>query len=376
MAATFNASHVEYDGHAFNETLMHEFNYTIWDNGTLSNSSFCYLVFGRYEAYMLPNGSVINGTKCEAPVRPIHIRGSLGIAFGALYGLMIILALACLNKHGRMYLPAEKNFRLVSRRWPWYWMICAATCGIVSGMTSIDVDRNYLQGTALILQNIFYYVMLPAMLASIWEMTRHWGSMCERIMADEDPFRFHHDDRRAKIEFYTPLVFYLFGFLTFFLSVLRSWTSIPKAYANYAWAEKSSTDPRFRASSIFALLAFFVINFSVGVTWHYYPTVGRRIPPKIPICLCFIFVRIVYNIAVAWDYDIGPLKFDAPETYIYILGYLPVFGCMLAMVVGGWQQTNDDLMIKKLRRQRELDTDRDLGIRRGKELMQMPKTGV
>jgi hypothetical protein len=101
----------------------------------------------------------------------------------------------------------------VSRRWAWYWFIVAAACGVVSGITSIDVDRDYLQGTALILQNAFYYVTLPAMLASVWEMTRHWGSLCERILVDEDPWRFPDDDRRSKIEFYLPLVFYLFGFL-------------------------------------------------------------------------------------------------------------------------------------------------------------------
>lgn len=39
---------------------------------------------------------------------------------------------------------------------------------------AIDVDRDYIQSTALILQSIFYYVMLPTMLACIWEMTRHW----------------------------------------------------------------------------------------------------------------------------------------------------------------------------------------------------------
>lgn len=100
---------------------------------------------------------------------------------------------------------------------------------------AIDVDRNYIQSTALILQCIFYYVMMPTMLAGIWEMTRHWyglflffksfqpniwvtyhiyrGSFLERQMVDEDTFAFKQDDKRAKIEFYVPLAFYLFAFL-------------------------------------------------------------------------------------------------------------------------------------------------------------------
>lgn len=39
------------------------------------------------------------------------------------------------------------------------------------------------------------------------------GSFLERQMVDEDAFCFPQDDKRAKIEFYVPLVFYLFAFL-------------------------------------------------------------------------------------------------------------------------------------------------------------------
>lgn len=142
---------------------------------------------------------------------------------------MIVLALTCLSKHGKNHLPAERRFRLVSRRWVWYWLLVTAVVGIISGLTSVDVDRDYLQGIALILQNVFYYVMLPASLASIWEMTRHWGSLCERILVDEDTFRFRDDDRRSKIEFYLPLVFYLFGFLVrLFLSVTSAVTYVAR----------------------------------------------------------------------------------------------------------------------------------------------------
>lgn len=39
------------------------------------------------------------------------------------------------------------------------------------------------------------------------------GSFLERQLVDEDTFAFKQDDKRAKIEFYVPLVFYLFAFL-------------------------------------------------------------------------------------------------------------------------------------------------------------------
>jgi len=217
----------------------------------------------------------------------------------------------------------------------------------------------------LILQNAFYYVTLPAMLGSLWEMTRHWGCLCERILVDEDPWRFPDEDRRSKIEFYLPLVFYLFGFLTFFLSVLRSWTPI----SHYSWSpvhvssRNSATDPRFKASAFFAFLAWSIIVASMVTSLHYYPT-ARRVPWKVPLCIAIIFVRVVYNIAVAFEYDIGPLKFDTPEAFIYALGYLPVLLCMLVMVVSAWRETNDDVMIKQLRREREMKTDFELGISR------------
>jgi len=78
---------------------------------------------------------------------------------------------------------------------------------------AIDVDRDHLPGAAIILQSVFYYGSLPTMLAAVWEMTRHWGSFEERKILDGDPFALKQDDRRSKIEFYIPLVFYLFGFL-------------------------------------------------------------------------------------------------------------------------------------------------------------------
>lgn len=39
------------------------------------------------------------------------------------------------------------------------------------------------------------------------------GSFLERQLVDEDTFAFKQDDKRAKIEFYVPLVVYLFAFL-------------------------------------------------------------------------------------------------------------------------------------------------------------------
>ncbi|CCX15942.1 hypothetical protein FPQ18DRAFT_404557 [Pyronema domesticum] len=369
MASPYNETHVQFDGHYFNETLLKEFNYTIYGNGTLSNDTNCFLVFDVFNVFFLPNGTSINGTSCSIPIHNIATRGGLGIAFGAIFAILIILATTCLAKHGAVHLPLSKSFRPVSRRWPWYWLLVAGTCGCISGMVAIDIDRDYLQGTALILQNIFYYVLLPATLASVWEMTRHWGSLCERILLDEDPWRFPHEGPRDKAEFYLPLVFYLFGFMTFFLSVLRTWTMVSKGTwsPDVSAAIAASTDGRFKASSIMAFIAWCVIWGSVFTSVKYYQPVSRHVPWKIPISMTFLLIRIIYNIGVAWEYDIGPLRPTAPVAYIYALGYAPIALAMLTMVIWGRMEPNDDIRIKDLRRERERATDFELGINQGKK---------
>ena len=211
-----NSSHVSFDGtSSFNDSVLHEFNYTIYSNGTLSNSSRCYLAFGKYVPTMLNNGSVYNGTKCSAPVDPIEIRGGLGIFFASLFAMIIVAGLVTLKKAGTSHLPVERAYRLVSRRWPWYWVIITAVIGCVSCFMAIDVDREYIQSTAIVLQSVFYTVMLPTALAAVWEMARHWASWEERKVLDADPYHFEPDDRRSKVELYIPLFFYLFAFLVF-----------------------------------------------------------------------------------------------------------------------------------------------------------------
>lgn len=298
---------------------------------------------------MLDNGTVINGTSCTSPIEGIEVRGGLGIAFAVLFGAVLPLCLVQLKKHGASHLPVEKQFRLVSRRWPWYWANFTAAVGIISGFMAIDVDREYIPGIAIILQNFFYYLMLPTALAAVWEMTRHWGSFQERKILDDDPFHFPTEDRRSKIEFYLPLVFYLWAFLTFFLSNLRSWTPISKQSINDA------TDARFQASSVFALVAWIVIVASALVTNHYYRV---RVPWKISASIGLLLVRIAYGLACAFDgWEYSPLRITTSPGYIYGLGYLPILLVLLVMVIGSWRELNEDRALIALRRDRELKAD-------------------
>lgn len=49
-----------------------------------------------------------------------------------------------------------------------------ATCSIIGGISAIDVDRDYLQSVAIIVQVFFFYLMVPGILAVVWEGVRHW----------------------------------------------------------------------------------------------------------------------------------------------------------------------------------------------------------
>lgn len=169
-----NSSEVVINHIYFNRTALEFFNYTLYSNDTLSNYSNCWLTFGLFQPSMLPNGTFINATSCYSPVRHVRARGSIGVLFACLFGASILLTLVNLQKHGRLVLPDEKRFRVIGRRMRWYWMLFVAACGMFSGFTSIDVDRDYLQSIALILQSFFHALMMPGVLAAVWEAVRHW----------------------------------------------------------------------------------------------------------------------------------------------------------------------------------------------------------
>jgi hypothetical protein len=134
---------------------------TLYDNGTLSNGSSCYLTFDAYQPSMLWNGTFINGTSCYDPYYGISKRGGPGCC--------VCVPLRCkhnvyvdqLTETWTVVLAQRERFRAVGRRWQWYWLTFVATCGIISGVTSVDVDRDYLQNLAIVLNTFFYYLMMP-----------------------------------------------------------------------------------------------------------------------------------------------------------------------------------------------------------------------
>lgn len=172
-----NTTDVVINGMHYNRTTLNTYNFALYSNSTISNGSYCYLTFPQFSDYMpviYPNGSITNGTSCYIPYYPIGQSGGMGIAFAVLFGFSIMLTLVCLRKHGQLFLPQEKRFRAIGRRWSWYWALFVAGCGIISTISAIDVDRYYLQSSPLIIQTLFWYLMVPGLLACVWENVRHW----------------------------------------------------------------------------------------------------------------------------------------------------------------------------------------------------------
>ncbi|EEQ85720.1 hypothetical protein, variant [Blastomyces dermatitidis ER-3] len=364
----------------FNRTALEYFNYILYSNGTLSNGSNCWLSFGMYQPSMLSNGSFINATSCYFPVEGLEARGSAGIAFASMFAITIMFTLINLRKHGKRFLPLEKRWRVIGRRWQWYWMLFVAACGTISCFMGIDVDRNYLQGLALSLQSLFFYLLLPGLLAAVWEGVRHWGSWQERQICDRDTVAFSEASTREKQEFYLPLIFYLFGWLNFFMVIPRNWNSIPKQRSEdqtMSVAKPSATDGRFKAGSILAAVCLVIICYSLGHSVYRYKErpVNRSslitfyltsAPLKFIICIILTGLRVGFGVASTFSWDISPVKYDGNAGWLYGLGYAPALLVLVVLNIWGYIDPNEDKYLIEQRRERGRAADAELGIEAGK----------
>ena len=209
-----NDTDTVFGGVHFNLTILKHWNYTYYANGTVSNNSQCSLTFApRQPALLFQNGTWVNDTNCYTAIDPIGTRGFVGIGFAVAYGLGLVLSVTALAKHGALYLPTEKRFYPIGRRWQWYWALFVCACAVISLFTNVDVDRYYLQQLPIVLTTFFWFLMCMGTTALVWEAVRHWGSWMERQFVDPNPFIYSQDDNRAMFEFYLPLFFYFWDWL-------------------------------------------------------------------------------------------------------------------------------------------------------------------
>ncbi|KAA8634936.1 hypothetical protein SMACR_07578 [Sordaria macrospora] len=363
----------------FNITTLENWNYTLYSNGTLSNGTKCYLTFEPFApALIFPNGTFINATKCWHPVHPIGARAGTGLGFAVVFGLSLVLTLVALNKHGKLHLPAQKRFHPIGRRWQWYWAIFTCATALISLFTNIDVDRYYLPEIPIVLTSFFWYLMQIGAVACTWEAVRHWGSWMERQFIDPDPFRLREEGRRYWIEFFLPLVAYLFMWLNFFIVVPRSWGKIEhQRYPEQIItdAEPTATDNRFKSAPFFLFAAWLLTVFSL---WHsikhYCPrnrgiinrTIGlfKFTPTRFMLIIPLAFIVPLFQAMVAWNFDWSPLNVKGKPEAIYPGGYAPALLIVIIQGIYGLLSPNEDRELIRQRRERGQTLDAELGIQR------------
>ncbi|KAH8179562.1 hypothetical protein LIA77_01081 [Sarocladium implicatum] len=361
----------------FNLTTLEHWNYTLYDNGTVSNGSKCWLTYEPYTPAILEtNGSWVNATKCYSAVDPIGARGYTGIGFAVAFGICLVAILTCLAKHGRIYLQKEKRFYPIGRRWQWYWAAFTCAAALISLFVNVDVDRYHVQELPLIVTVFFFYLLCWGTTALVWEAVRHWGSWQQRQYVDPDPFILSDEDQRSKIEFYLPLWFYFWLWLNFFMVVPRSWKFVPRQRSpeqEAEYARPGATDGRFKAAGFCLFVCWLTIVFSLRHSVkHYKPrnrgifnrSLGfvRAIPIRLAIIIVLSLGTIAYQEYIAWDYDFSVVKADGPVAIIYGWGYGCSLLIMIVQVAYGWASPNEDRELIRQRRARGEMLDRELGI--------------
>ncbi|CAN6668554.1 hypothetical protein TRVA0_040S01156 [Trichomonascus vanleenenianus] len=330
----------------FNQSTLDHWGYTVYSNGTLSNGTDCYLTFNEFVPILYPNGTVYNGTDCDTPYYPVKARGGLGVAWAVIMILTLVLTLFNLRKHGQAFTEEKKRFKRLGRKWQWYWLIVLQAVSALAGFFSIDLDRDYIQGSSLTAYGALYCATLPIALAACWELTRHWGAFEERKIYDEDPFRFRPDDRRSRVHLIMPLVFYLFAFLTFFMTVLRNWSNIKTANAEHA------IDGRWKAGGFFAIIAWLQIIAQIVVTRLYYKV--PRVPMIIVCVLICVAALVAFNMTFMWSGTrYSPFNVHSSVPFVVLLGYLPIVLMVVFMNLSGLARENEDKVILSLRRERD-----------------------
>lgn len=361
----------------FNLTALEHWNFTLYSNGTLSNGSRCLLTFGDYTPkYVFPNGTFLNTTSCYSPIMPISARGYISIGLSVVYGLALVFTLICLKKHGSMFLPTEKRFRPVGRRWQWYWMVAMCATGFISLVTNIDVDRYYLPEIPIVLTSFFWFLMNLCTMAAVWEAVRHWGSWQERQYIDPDPFRLKMDDKRAKFEFWVPLFFYLWWWLDFFMGIPRNWGSLELQRSpeqTRLRAAPGATDNRLKAAAFLLLMCWLTIVYYLRHAIKHYKERNRGIfnraigfvkftPYRFMLILPLALSVVAYQALSAWEFQYSVMDITGDNVATFVGGYVPALLILFVQIIAGFLNPNEDRELIRQRRIRGAQADHELGV--------------
>ncbi|TGJ82451.1 hypothetical protein E0Z10_g6328 [Xylaria hypoxylon] len=362
----------------FNLTTLKYWNYTLYEgNWTLSNNSWCFLVDQPYTPpLLLTNGTFVNSTWCYLATEPTGDRAHAGIGFAVVFGLSLVFILVNLARHGKLYLPAEKRFYAIGRRWQWYWAIFVCAAALIGLFTGIDVDRYRVVELPLVLNVFFWFLMNMGSLALVWESVRHWGSWMERQFIDPNPFVLHQTDKRGTFEFWLPLFFYLWWWLDFFVVIPRNWSAVELQRSpeqTLAKAKPAATDIRFKIAPFLLFISWLTIVVSLWHSVRHYEArnrgllnriIGfiRYVPFRFILMIPLSLVVVGYQALAAWEFDLSPLKKDTNLVAMYVGGYAPALLLIIILCISGFLRPNEDKELIRQRRTRGAQLDQELGL--------------
>ncbi|KAI0160131.1 hypothetical protein GGR57DRAFT_456474 [Xylariaceae sp. FL1272] len=373
-----NESFTAFFGVQLNLTTLNHWNYSFYEgNWTVSNISRCHLIDPPYTpVQLLDNGTFVNSTGCYNAIQPSGPRSNTGIGFAVGYGVSLIFVLVNLTRHGKLYLPATKRFYPIGRRWQWYWAIILCVFAFIGLITGVDIDRYRVVELPLILEVFFWFLMNMAALAMVWESVRHWGSWMERQFIDPNPFVLHQTDKRGMFEFWLPLFFYLWWWLSFFVIIPRNWGQIELQRSPSQLeqeARPSATDVRFKIAPFFLFVGWLTILVSLWHSIRHYEERNRGwlnritgffnyVPIRFLLMLPISLGGIAYQALSAWDFDVSPLKDRTNLVALYVGGYVPSLLLILIQCAAGFLRPNEDKELIRQRRERGNQLDQELGI--------------
>ena len=203
------------------------------------------------------------------------------------------------------------------------------------------------------------------------------GSWQERQIYDRDLQVLAAASSRERQEFYLPLVFYLFAFLNFFMTVPRRWTAIERQRSfdqQESNAKPAATDWRFKAGSFLAVACLLIICYSLGHSIYRYkkpPTSRLRLgiffyltsaPSKLIVAIILATIRVGYGVASSFVWSISPLKYNVSSGWLYGLGYGPILLILIAFNIYGYMDPNEDKALIQQRTERNHAINAQLGI--------------
>lgn len=335
------------------------------ENGTLTNGPQCWLSFGDHVPTFVPieylDTYAINGTTCDSPYYSMSSKGYLGVMLSVGITASMLVTFFNLRKHGMNFMHEPKAEELLSqggrpsktktaepgwtrgRRLPWMLLLIMGLMLILTGFFAVDIDRNYIQGTAVGMYGVFLSVCPVLGLMVSWEFIRRWGFFEERKLLEQDPYAIDQTDLQSKARIIPPIAFYVCCFFAMFMMVLRNWSK------HLDYNTFFNLDVRWVIGGIFEVFAFIQLANSLRVTIMYYQV--SQVPLVLPFMVFMNLLTEIYQVTVMVvnDKSVSPFFPSSSISLPVFLVYLPLWAVTIAGNLSGLARDNEDQVILRLR---------------------------